>query len=208
MTRRPASLVQCPPDRLAAALARLDRDDAAAVPVLDAEARAELAGAAERLSFRTARAQVGQPGREVTQDFQIADEVPHDSAFGRAARELEQLLSAALAQFDPAPIAGVSFNDLVVQRYPRSDCGISPHRDHIRYVNLIVNLAIAGEGRFYICPDRSGQNAREIESRVGDAILMRGPGWRGRGERPFHCIGAVSEPRLILGLREHSARSA
>jgi hypothetical protein len=207
MTALSEQVLSCDPGRLADALARVDRDDAAAVPILDAEGSDRLARAAESLGFRTARSLVGQPGREVTQDFEIADSVPQTGPFGQVARELESAVSDALARFDAAPFDGIVFNDLVVQRYPHSTCGISPHRDHVKYVKLIVNLAIAGAGRFYICPDRSGTNAREIESRAGDAILMRGPGWRGCNDRPFHCIGEVSEPRLILGLREDSRQA-
>lgn len=204
MTGTGGRLVQCDPDALADALARLADRDAAAVPALGPEARGRLAKAARDLTFRTARPVVGQAGREVSQDFRIADRVPHDGPFGQAARELGAEVARALGRLRDPPFDAVTFNDLVIQHYPETDCGISPHRDHVKYVKLIANLAIEGHGRFYICPDRTGADAREIPAAPGDAILMRGPGYRGRTDRPFHAVGAVESPRLVLGLREDS----
>ena len=196
------SPIVCDPDVLAEALLRLDREDAAAVRALSRTGCRQLARAADALAFRTARSVVGQPGREVTQDFEIADEVPASSAFGAAARQFAAAVNAALDRLDDPPFDAIVFNDRVVQRYPPTAAGISPHRDHIKYVKLIVNLAIYGRGRFYVCPDRSGAGAREIPAEPGDAILMRGPGYRGSDRRPFHAVGAVDSDRLVLGLRE------
>ena len=201
--RRPADpLVTCDPDALADSLLRLEREDAVAVPALGPAARQRLAEAAEALDFRTAAPVVGAPGREVTQDFAIADDVPDDSLFGQAAREFQDAVNAVLAGLQSPPFESIDLNDRVVQRYPESEVGISPHRDHVRYVKLVANLAIQGHGAFHVSEDRAGTDTRTIRSVPGDAILMRAPGYRGSRRRPFHAIGRVDSARLILGLRE------
>jgi hypothetical protein len=104
------------------------------------------------------------------------------------------------------PFARVTFNDAVAQRYAPTRCGISPHRDHLRYVNLVANLVISGSGRFYICDDRAATNAREIPGPDGSLLLMRAPGFDESRHRPFHMLGEVARERLILGLRQDSRK--
>ena len=93
------------------------------------------------------------------------------------------------------------FNDRVLQRYAVGARGISPHRDHIRYQGLVAIVVLSGSGRFYVSPDRSGQDAREIPAPAGHAILMRAPGFAGRRTRPFHGLDRVDRRRLTIGLR-------
>jgi hypothetical protein len=200
-TYGPRRYVACDPEALAAALRTVETADAAAVPALSPAARHALARAAQDLTFRTARPQVGQGAAAVTQTFEIADDVPAEGPFAQVARELAAEIETARAYLAPCPCPAVTFNDRVVQRYPPSAVGISPHRDRSCYVTLVANLVITGHGRFYICADRSFDRAREIPAGPGDAILMRAPGYGGRQARPFHAIGAVNAERLVLGLR-------
>lgn len=178
------------------------RDDAASAPVLDERGRQRLSRAAESLSFRRARPVIGKGERVVTQDFDICDNVPQDTLFWSVAVDIQARINAARERMDPVPCPPVVFNDLVVQRYQPVRCGISPHRDHLRYVSLVGLLVIAGAGRFYICDDRSGRNAREIPAPEGSLLLMRAPRFAGRDDRPFHTLGDVTRERLILGLRQ------
>lgn len=196
----------CDPEALAAALRTVDADDAAAVPVLAPAARRALARAAVELRFRQARPQVGQGDTAVTQTFEIADDVPADGPFAQVACEFAAEIETARAYLAPCPCPAVTFNDRVVQRYPPSAVGISPHRDRSCYVILVANLVIAGHGHFYICADRSFDRAREIPAAPGDAILMRAPGYGGSQVRPFHAVGTVSAERLVLGLRHDIRR--
>lgn len=184
------------------ALRRVARDGAAAVPVLSSSARRQLARSAQELDFRQARPVVGAGDRAVTQCFEIADEVPAASPLAETGDELADRLNRALAQPDAPDCPAIRFNDRVVQRYPVCETGISPHKDHVRYVHLVVNLVLDGFARFYICPQRSFAGALEIPGEAGDAVLMRAPGFAGSDHRPFHAIGEVPRERLVLGLRQ------
>jgi hypothetical protein len=190
-------------DRLLAdALSRVANDGAAAVPVLSLPARRALARSADTHAFRTARPVVGSGQRAVTQSFEIADDVPATGPLAEVGQELAARLNAVLARDDTPRCPAITFNDRVVQRYPPGDVGISPHKDHVRYVHLVVNLVLSGFGRFYICPERSFEGALEIAGSPGDALIMRAPGFAGSDHRPFHAIGDVPQGRLVLGLRQ------
>lgn len=191
---------------LAGALCDVVRDGAAAVPALSLPARRDLIRAADVLSFRAARPVVGSGARAVTQSFEIADTVPESGPLAEVARELAARLNAACARADTPGCPQIAFNDRVVQRYPACDVGISPHKDHIRYVHLVVNLVLQGFARFYICPQRSFEHAVEIAGAAGDALIMRAPGFAGSDHRPFHAIGDVAQERLVLGLRQDAGR--
>ena len=187
---------------LADTLRRVARDGAAAVPALSLPARRALMRAVGGLSFRTARPVVGSGARAVTQAFDIADDVPATGPFGELAGELAGRLNAALARDDTPACATIAFNDRVAQRYPAGDLGISPHKDHVRYVHLVVNIVLQGFGRLYICPERSFEDALAIPGSAGDLLLMRAPGFAGSDHRPFHAIGEITQERLVLGLRQ------
>ncbi|MBK1669339.1 hypothetical protein CKO28_14975 [Rhodovibrio sodomensis] len=189
-------------DALADSLRRVERVGAAAVPALSLASQRTLARVADQLSFRTARPVVGSGERAVTQSFEIADDVPETGPLAEVADALAQRLNAVLARDDTPACAAIAFNDRVVQRYPPGDIGISPHKDHVRYVHLVVNLVLRGVGRFYVCPERSFAGALEIPGSAGDALIMRAPGFAGSDNRPFHAIGAVAPERLVLGLRQ------
>lgn len=189
-------------DALAGALNRVARDGAAAVPALSLAARRALAQSADALSFRTARPLVGSGDRAVTQSFDIAEDIPDACPLSEVGSELADRLNAALARADTPTCPSIVLNDRVVQRYPAGDVGISPHKDHIRYIHLVVNLVLRGFGRFYICPDRSFADALEIPGVAGDALIMRAPGFDDSDHRPFHAIGDVAQERLVLGLRQ------
>lgn len=189
-------------DAMAAGIDAVRRDDAAAVRVLTDSGRAWLRAAAEALPFRRSRPVVGQGGKAVTQDFDIATDPPWDGPWGEAARAMADLVNAGLARMANPPCARVTFNEAVIQAYRPCRCGISPHRDHIRYINLIAILVIDGEGDFFVCADRAGNGARRIPARPGDLLLMRGPGFDGSRYRPFHMLGEVTTNRLIVGYRQ------
>jgi hypothetical protein len=199
---QPQSWLSLSDDALADSLRRVERDGAATVPALSSASQTALAGVADQLSFRTARSVVGSGDRAVTQSFEIVDDVPETGPLAEVAAELAQRLNAVLARDDTPACAAIAFNDRVVQRYPPGDVGISPHKDHVRYVHLVVNLVLRGAGRFYVCPERSFEGALEIPGSAGDALIMRAPGFAGSDHRPFHAIGAVAPERLVLGLRQ------
>ena len=199
---RPPCWLNVADESLADALFRVAQDGAAVVPALSLPARRALTRSADALAFRTARPVVGSGERAVTQSFEIADEVPETGPLAEVALELAARLNTVLARDDTPLCPRITFNDRVVQRYPPGDVGISPHKDHVSYVHLVVNLVLSGFGRFYVCPERSFERALEIPGSAGDALIMRAPGCAGSDHRPFHAIGEVAQGRLVLGLRQ------
>jgi hypothetical protein len=174
------------PEEFGHALARLADDDAASIDFLSPEGCAD-----------EATPVIGEGERAVRQDFQICMPVPDGSPFHACRDKLERLLARALAAMPAPPLdAPPRLNDLVVQRYPVGSLGITAHRDHVGYRDLVAIVTIAGQARFFISSDRSGENAREVP-----LLLMRAPGFAGRDDRPFHFLNEVSEERVCLGLR-------
>ena len=186
----------------AAAIDRLAATPLLSLPLIGPEICAELAAAAQTLPYRRATPVVGEADRRVTQDFELCMDFPADSPFWGFAAALEGLTNAALELLQPRPFPGpFTFNDLIVQRYAPGCAGMSPHRDHIRYVGLIAIVVLAGDGRFWHSPDRSGEGSTEIPSPVGSLVLMRGPDLHARRDRPFHWVDGNSRERLSFGLR-------
>ncbi len=185
--------------QLATAIARLAAEDAVALPLIDDALCARLSEAAGGLVYRQARPLVGAG---VRQDFEVCMSFAAASPFRNFAAIFENLTRAALAELTPNPYPGAfSYNDLIVQRYPAGGAGISPHRDHIRYEGLVSIITLSGAGRFFVCADRAGRQAREIASPEGGLILMRAPGFAGRRDRPFHFLRDITRPRVSFGLR-------
>ncbi len=195
------------PAELAGALARLKREPAVALPFLDARARRRLIGATSRLRYRPARPVIGAGGKAVRQDFELCMAIPETSLLRAFAARLEAMLNAALAHLEPRPLARpLHLNDAIVQRYPAGSFGITAHRDHIRYQDLVALVTLSGAARFCLCDDRAGGNARELPCPPGHLLLIRAPGFGGGRDRPFHFLDRVTRPRLSLGLR-HDTRA-
>ena len=94
---------------------------------------------------------------------------------------------------------------MMIQRYRRGSFGITPHRDGLRYVNLVSLFTLCGQARFGLCADRAGHGSREIDASPGTVILMRAPGFLGTHQRPFHYVADVCEERYSFGLRQSHA---
>ena len=192
------------PEALAAAIAGLAAEDALSLPLIGAAQCARLTAAAEGLRYRPAKPVFGA---NVHQDFEICDSFPPDGPFHAFAEALGRLTLEAMALMDPNPYPGdFAFNDLVMQRYPVGRGRITPHRDHIRYEALVAIITLAGAGRFFVCADRAGREAREIPSPEGGLLLMRAPGLAGRRDRPFHMLHDVTRRRVSFGLRYDISR--
>ncbi len=194
------------PTELVGALARLDAEHAVSLPLLSPRARRRLIGATTRLPYRPAAPVIGAGANAVRQDFELCMAIPKPSLLRAFATTLEALLNAALDRLDPQPLARpLRLNDLIVQRYPKGSFGITAHRDHVRYQDLVALMVLSGAARFGLCDDRAGRGARELPCPPGHLLLMRAPGFGGRRDRPFHFLDRVTRPRLSFGLR-HDAR--
>jgi hypothetical protein len=92
---------------------------------------------------------------------------------------------------------------MVLQRYEENSIGITPHKDGLRFVNLVCVFVIGGQGRFYVCSDRFRRDAREIDASPGNVILMRAPGlFSSENNRPFHYVTDIRERRYTFGPRQ------
>lgn len=193
-------------DSFARAIDAVAREEAASLPLLGDETNAALLRSCNLLRYRDARPLVGAEGREVRQDFELSMDIPEDHLLRDLARSLGDLTSAALRSLSPNPLPqGVVFNDLIVQRYQSGSAGITPHRDHVRYVGLVALVTLAGRSELLLCDDRGGSNPRAFPMAPGMVNLMRAPGFAGSRVRPFHLVGPLAEPRVSVGLR-HDTR--
>lgn len=184
----------------------LAQSGALAVPVLDDGYRQLLLDAARGSRFRAARPLVGKGNRLVCQRMEVCEHFAADSIFRSFAREYQKLWDDFLSDALSSPFEGrLAFNDLMLQRYSVGEVGITPHRDRTSYRNLVCLFVLEGEGRFYVCDDRSGSGAREIPHAAGDVLLMRAPGFQGSDERPFHFVRDIRSPRYVFGLRQERA---
>ena len=201
--REGSRILRAGPVDLGGALEALARRDAVAVPILDDAFRSALLEAARRGRWRPARTLVGRGGRRVRQRMEVCDEFPDGSLFHVLTAEFQALWDRYLSGFSRNPFDGpLIFNDLMLQRYSVGEVGITPHMDRTAYRNLVCLFVLSGEGRFYVCDDRSGRGAREISHAAGDVLLMRAPGFRGSARRPFHLVRDIRSPRYVFGLRQ------
>lgn len=190
---------------VANALRRVGDEGAASLPLLPADVLPPLLAEARELDYRPARPEVGEIGTMVYQDFRLATDLPPTGILMKLSRAVERRINRALETMRTPPFAGgFSVNDLIVQYYPRGCKGMSPHRDHLRYTGLVAIVILGGAGRFMLCEDRSEANCDDVPTRPGDLLLIRAPGFQGRGDRPFHAVRDVTEDRYILGLRHDS----
>lgn len=202
-----SAAIVAPAGAVAAAVARLEHEDAASLPFLGAAACAALLAEARALDYRTARSEVGEGARLVRQDFDICTAIPAESPLFALMCATTSVLRAGLALIEPPPFAReFVLNDLVAQRYAAGSAGISPHRDHRRYVGLVALIPLSGAGRFYICDDRAGANPRLLPAAPGDLVLMRAPGLFGRTDRPFHALAGIPAERYSIGMRQDETK--
>lgn len=188
-------------DTLAAALRRVARDDAVALPLLAETDRRTLLASTETLRFRPATPEVGPAQRRVYQDFELCYDVPAAHELWRLVDTLGSELGSALREVAPGEADSFTFNDLIVQRYPPGCRGITAHRDHVRYRLVVAIVLLEGDGEFCVCTDRAGDNERRVDFGPGDVLLMRAPGLGRCEERPFHLMRGVTRRRVTIGLR-------
>ena len=189
------------PDAMAAALDRVAREDAAVLPLLTAADCRPFIESGADLAFRNAKPVIGEGERSVYQDFDICLSIPSPHPLWQLTRAVERLIDEALRVMSQPPLEALPLNDLVLQRYPPGARGITPHRDHVRYVGLVAIVQLSGDGRFGLCADRSGTGACVLEAAPGDGILMRAPGFGERKDRPFHFLDRITVERYSLGMR-------
>lgn len=198
----------CGDQLLAGNLDRLKSRSAVSVKLLSGPILEQLTAAASKLSFRSARYEAGKPEARVYQEFDYCGVVPAGHPVRHLGRWYEARLHRALALMTEPPMTtDYTINDVVCQRYRPGGLGITPHRDHIAYTQLITLVVLGGRGRYFVCADRRGSNRQEIVSAPGRVILMPGPGYAGRSDRPFHMVGDITRLRYSVGLRQDAGKA-
>lgn len=176
---------------------------ATSVRILTKGFRMSLLQEAETYTYKKEEEIVGSGDRIVRQQMASLHSFSEESDYVRLKKSFQALLDDLLTDIEAYPYEKLlHFNSMVLQKYERGSIGITPHRDSLRYINLVCIFNIGGRGRFYICSDRSGRDAREIDASPGNVILMKAPGFLGFKDRPFHYVTDIQETRYTFGLRQ------
>jgi hypothetical protein len=155
--------------------------------------------------WHTASPEVGT--HKIKQGYRYTGNFPESSIFTAVTHALQAQLNTACAAHRPDYLSvPLQFNDLLVHRYSTGDLGISPHRDGLRYLNVIAVFVVEGKGRFGRCDDREGTNSHGIRNEPGDLLLMRAPGFCGEDIQPFHFVDGIKSQRTSFALRHDRRR--
>jgi hypothetical protein len=185
-------------------LEELSSVGATSVKLLDEDFRLALLEEPEGYVYQPEDEIVGSGDRIVRQQVSSFDNFPQNSGYVLLKNSFQDLLEQRLAQLEIYPFeTALNFNSLILQRYEEDSIGITPHKDGLSYINLVCVFIIGGRGRFYVCSDRSGREAREIDASPGNVIFMRALGLFGpEDNRPFHFVTDIKEARYTFGLRQ------
>jgi hypothetical protein len=177
---------------------------ATSIKLLDEDIRVALLKEARDYTYEPEDEIVGSGGRVVRQQLSSFEDFPKDSDYILLKNSFQDLLEERLARLGTYPFEmALGFNSMVLQRYEEGSIGITPHRDGLSYINLVCVFVIGGQGSFYVCSDRSGNDSIEIDASPGNVIFMRAPGFLGSEDnRPFHYVTDIREPRYTFGLRQ------
>ena len=177
---------------------------ATSIWLLEENFRVALLEEAEDYDYQPEDEIVGSGDSVVRQQVSSFDVFPDHSGYVLLKESFQDLLEQRMAQLEAYPLeTSLDFNSMVLQRYEEGSLGITPHRDGLSYVNLVCVFIIGGRGRFYVCSDRSGRDAKEIDASPGNVIFMRAPGlFEAEDNRPFHYVSQIEEPRYTFGLRQ------
>ncbi len=185
-------------------LEELSSVGAISVRLLEEDFRVALLKEAEGYAYQREDEIVGSGDRVVRQQVSSFDGFPEDSSYILLKDSFEELLGQRLAELEAYPFeTALNFNSTVLQRYEEGSLGITPHKDGLSYINLVCVFVIGGRGRFYVCSDRSGRDAKEVDASPCNVILIRAPGLFGAEDnRPFHYVTEIQETRYTFGLRQ------
>lgn len=188
-----------------ALVAALAAEGAVSHPLLSESERARLLALAEAVPYAPGRSTVGSGDAIVRQELEWSDAFGDAGPFHDLTARYQALWDRALADLPTYPFATpLDFNEMMLTRYEPGWLGITPHRDHASYVNLVALIVLGGQGRFCVAADRAGNDARAVDGTPGRVILMRAPGFLGSAERPFHFVTDIRATRVVFGLRhEH-----
>ncbi len=178
---------------------------ATSIRLLNEGFRSSLLQEAEGYTYKPEDEAVGSGDRIVHQQLASFDNFSTEGNFILLKKSFQAFLDQCLEEAVPYPFdTRLNLNSMVLQKYESGSLGITPHRDGLRYINLVCIFIIGGRGRFCICSDRSGTDATEIAASPGNVILMKAPGFLGSNKRSFHFVTDIQETRYTCGLRQQA----
>ncbi len=179
-----------------ALIARLTEEKALTVPILRPEIRSLLLLEAESYDYQEQAPEYGPYRTKQTVSSVI--KFRKNSMLHTLRDELQDWLQECAASFGRDPFERpFMLNQIRLQRYPHATDGIAPHRDSLRFRNVICIVVLTGHARFCICDDRDRTNQRELPVQAGHVILLRAPGFRSSEFRPFHCVENIQGERIV-----------
>ena len=145
-------------------------------------------------------------GNSVSQDFKVCFPAPKIGFIKILSDAIENLFVKSIKLIRDPPIPQVQFNDIAIQKYLPYSSGISPHKDHKKYISVIIIVTLAGNSKFYLCQNRDGSNSQVIDDTPGNIVILPATGFKminNNFVRPIHFVSDITDGRLSIGLRQN-----
>ncbi len=171
------------------------------VPILTPAYREELLREAETYEYKKQPYIVGPAN--VKEDLSSTTQFREGSLFFGLRDQFQHIFSEKLTNGLLSPFSiPLNFNEMSLQLYEKGSIGVTPHMDNKSAINFVCVFILTGKADFALCKDRNGSEPQFLDTSPGNVILLRGPGFAGIEERPFHFVTNVSERRIVFGLRQ------
>ena len=145
-------------------------------------------------------------GNSVSQDFEVCFPAPKIGCIEILSNAIENLFIKSTNLIKNPPIQKVQFNDIAIQKYLPYSSGISPHKDHKKYISVIIIVTLSGKSKFYLCQNRDGRNAQVVDDTPGNIVILPATGFKminNNFVRPIHFVSDITDGRLSIGLRQN-----
>ena len=145
-------------------------------------------------------------GNSVSQDFEVCFPAPKIGCIEILSNAIENLFIKSTKLIKDSPIQQVQFNDIAIQKYLPYSSGISPHKDHKKYISVIIIVTLSGKSKFYLCQNRDGRNAQVVDDTPGNIVILPATGFKminNNFVRPIHFVSDITDGRLSIGLRQN-----
>ena len=145
-------------------------------------------------------------GNSVSQDFEVCFPAPRIGCIEILSNAIENLFIKSTKLIKDPPIQKVQFNDIAIQKYLPYSSGISPHKDHKKYISVIIIVTLSGKSKFYLCQNRDGRNAQVVDDTPGNIVILPATGFKminNNFVRPIHFVSDITDGRLSIGLRQN-----
>ena len=145
-------------------------------------------------------------GNSVSQDFDVCFPAPKIGCIEILSNAIENLFIKSTKLIKNPPIQKVQFNDIAIQKYLPYSSGISPHKDHKKYISVIIIVTLSGKSKFYLCQNRDGRNAQVVDDTPGNIVILPATGFKminNNFVRPIHFVSDITDGRLSIGLRQN-----